>query len=79
MGKLIIDGNSVYEIDEECLKKRKISPACGIEQALKKQAEREKKKKSKNEKEDPLSGPLFDWICLADASAATTTTAAVSA
>ncbi len=59
MGKLIIDGNSVYEIDEECLKKRKISPACGIEQALKKQAEREKKKKSKNEKEDPLSGPVF--------------------
>ena len=45
MGKLIIDGNSVYEIDEECLKKRKISPACGIEQALKKQAEREKKQK----------------------------------
>mgnify|MGYP001085612476 CR=1 FL=1 len=45
MGKLIIDGNSVYEIDEECLKKRKISPACGIEQALKKQAEREKKEK----------------------------------
>ena len=45
MGKLIIDGNSVYEIDEECLKKRKISPACGIEQALTKQAEREKKEK----------------------------------
>ena len=42
-------------------------------------AKKKKKKKSKNEKEDPLSGPLFDWICLADASAATTTTAAVSA
>ena len=23
MGKLIIDGNEVYEIDEECMKKRK--------------------------------------------------------
>ena len=45
MGKLIIDGNSVYEIDEECLKKRKKTPACGIKQALKKQAEREKKEK----------------------------------
>lgn len=22
MGKLVIDGNSVYEIDEECLRKR---------------------------------------------------------
>ena len=58
MGKLIIDGNSVYEIDEECMKKRKVSQTCEIEQALKKQAER---------------------ICLADASAATTATAAVSA
>ena len=47
MGKLIIDGNSVYEIDEECLKKRKISPACRIKKALKKQAEREKKEKKK--------------------------------
>mgnify|MGYP007065424313 CR=1 FL=1 len=36
-------------------------------------------KKSENEKEDPLSGPLFDLVCLADASAATTATAAVSA
>ena len=47
MGKLIIDGNSVYEIDEECLKKRKISPTCGIEQALKTQAEREKEEKER--------------------------------
>ena len=36
MGKLIIDGNSVYEIDEECMKKRKVSQTCEIEQALKK-------------------------------------------
>ena len=27
---LIIDGNSVYEIDEECLKKRKVPDECGI-------------------------------------------------
>ena len=26
---LIIDGNSVYEIDEECLKKRKVPKECG--------------------------------------------------
>ena len=45
MGKLIIDGNSVYEIDEECMKKRKVSQTCEIEQALKKQAERERKRK----------------------------------
>ena len=47
MGKLIIDGNSVYEIDEECMKKRKVSQTCEIEQALKKQAERERKKMKK--------------------------------
>lgn len=47
MGKLIIDGNSVYEIDEECMKKRKVLQTCEIEQALKKQAEREKKEREK--------------------------------
>ena len=39
MGKLIIDGKSVYEVDEECLKKRKVSPECKVEEALKKQWE----------------------------------------
>lgn len=31
MGKLIIDGNSVFEIDEECIKRRKPSLDCDIE------------------------------------------------
>ena len=35
MGKLIIDGNSVFEIDEECLKKRKPDPNCDIEKYMK--------------------------------------------
>lgn len=35
MGKLIIDGNSFFEIDEECLKKRKISKSCGLEKYFK--------------------------------------------
>lgn len=34
MGKLIIDGNSVFEIDEECLKKRKPPADCDIEKYL---------------------------------------------
>lgn len=42
MGRLIIDGNSVYEVDEECLKRKKIHPACGIQEALERQ-EREHK------------------------------------
>lgn len=34
MGRLIIDGKSVFEIDEECLKKRKIPHECGIDKYL---------------------------------------------
>ena len=36
MGKLIIDGNSVFEIDEECMKKKKISKDCDIEKYINK-------------------------------------------
>ena len=35
MGKLIIDGNSVFEIDEECIKRRKIPKNCDIDKYLK--------------------------------------------
>ena len=35
MGRLIIDGNSVFEIDEQCLKKRKVPESCDIEKYLK--------------------------------------------
>ncbi len=34
MSRLIIDGNSVFEIDEECVKKKKIPPECGIEKYM---------------------------------------------
>ena len=34
MGKLIIDGNSVFEIDEECLKRRKPPSDCDIDKYL---------------------------------------------
>ncbi len=45
MGKLIIDGNSVFEIDEECLKKKKISKDCNIKKYI-----QESEKKSKTNK-----------------------------
>ena len=35
MGRLIIDGNSVFEIDEECLKKRKLPVDCDLDKYLK--------------------------------------------
>ncbi len=34
MGILIIDGNSVFEIDERCLKMKKIPRECDIEKYL---------------------------------------------
>jgi hypothetical protein len=43
MGKLIIDGNSFFEIDEECLKKKKISKRCGLDKYLKDQYAKEEK------------------------------------
>lgn len=35
MGKLVIDGNSFFEIDEECIKKKNISSKCGLDKYLK--------------------------------------------
>lgn len=34
MGKLIIDGNSFFEIDEECIKKKRLPKDCGLEKYL---------------------------------------------
>ena len=34
MGKLIIDGNSFFEIDEECIKKKRLAKDCGLEKYL---------------------------------------------
>jgi hypothetical protein len=45
LGKLIIEGSSVYEVDEDCLKKRKIPAGCGVKEALVRQRERDDKNK----------------------------------
>lgn len=37
MGKLIIDGNSVFEIDEECMKRRRPSSSCDVEKYMQKE------------------------------------------
>lgn len=34
MGRLVIDGTSVFEIDEECVKKKRIPKECDIEKYL---------------------------------------------
>lgn len=48
MGRLIIDGNSFFEIDEECIKKNKISKKCGLDKYLK--DDRKIKKQEKESK-----------------------------
>ena len=48
---LIIDKNSVYEIDEECLKNRKVPPECDVLEKVKAYQEREKLFGRKNKKE----------------------------
>lgn len=35
MGRLIIDGNSVFEIDEKCIQKKQFPKKCDIEKYLK--------------------------------------------
>ncbi len=49
MGRLIIDGKSVFEIDEECLKKRKVPQECGIEKYLAKEEKNLQYHKDKKE------------------------------
>lgn len=48
MGRLIIDGNSVFEIDEECIKKKHVPKNCDIEKYLKKEEIKKEKQKKKN-------------------------------
>lgn len=50
MGRLIIDGNSVFEIDEECMKKRKIPASCELEKYYKNDTLSLKKNTDKNSK-----------------------------
>ena len=42
MGRLIIDGNSFFEIDEECIKKKWIPSTCGLDKYIYEKDEREK-------------------------------------
>ena len=46
MGKLIIDGNSFFEIDEECIKRKKIDKKCGLDKYLKEESDRKKRKEN---------------------------------
>jgi mRNA degradation ribonuclease J1/J2 len=45
MGKLIVDGKNVFEIDEECVRRRRIPKECGIYEYLDPKEESKKEKK----------------------------------
>ena len=45
MGKLIIDGNSFFEIDEECLKKKRVLKKCGLDKYFREEDKYETKNK----------------------------------
>lgn len=49
MGKLIIDGNSVFEIDEQCLKRKKIPKDCEIEKYIDRIEEKHKQEQNKKQ------------------------------
>lgn len=47
---LIIDENSVYEIDEECLKKRNVPSECKVIEKVKEQVKKEAEQKKNTKK-----------------------------
>lgn len=49
---LIIDKNSVYEIDEECLKRRKVQSECGTAELAEQMRQKEKQGKQRKHKKE---------------------------
>ena len=47
---LVIDKNSVYEIDEDCLKRKKVPKECGTVELVKELCQKGEDKKKKNRK-----------------------------
>lgn len=42
---LIIEDNCVYEIDEECVKKKKVPPECKVAEKLKQEHQKKRTRK----------------------------------
>ena len=57
--RLIIDGNSVYEVDEECLKRRNVPTECRVKEAVERQIQKEKATKEGYAKRDADTASLF--------------------
>ena len=48
---LIIEDDSVYEIDEECVRQNQVPPECMVYEKLQKKHQKEKSYKEKREKQ----------------------------
>lgn len=59
MGRLVIDGSCVYEIDEDCVRRHRPSRDCGIYEYLQ---DVDGMKKSDNSKNDGLQDIKVDLI-----------------
>lgn len=46
VGKLIVEGNSVYEVDEECMKRRAVPAHCEVLEAMKRMEQRGEERKA---------------------------------
>lgn len=46
MGKLIVEGNSVYEIDEECIRRRNVPARCEVLEAIKRMEQKEEERET---------------------------------
>ena len=49
MGRLVIDKNSVYEIDEECVRRNHVPKECQIYQFLQEQEEQKDRRPEKRQ------------------------------
>jgi hypothetical protein len=48
MGRLIVDGNQVYEIDEDCLKRKTLPRECGVWKEMEKMSEKQESERIPN-------------------------------
>ena len=58
--RLIIDGNSVYEVDEECLKRRNVPTECRVKEAVERQIQKKKATKATSYK---LLRYVYEQLC----------------
>ena len=62
--RLIIDGNSVYEVDEECLKRRNVPAECRVKEAVERQIQKEKARLNDRRVKLIMASMIFFWLSI---------------